>query len=124
MLEGLLVAGAAQKMSRAKQAQTEGQMAARSAAKVRTQNDSIQYDVDKLYMVVEALWNFLKEQHNYSDDDLMKMITKIDAQDGKIDGKSKTKVASQCSQCGRVLVKRQNRCLYCGTINTPPPFER
>lgn len=125
MFEGLFIAGAAQQMARANQAQTEGQMAARTAADVRTQNESIQFDLEKLFMITEALWLVLKEQHGYTDENLVEMIQDIDLRDGKLDGKvSKAADRPACSQCGRTILRRQVRCVYCGAIAPQQPFER
>lgn len=65
-MSGLFIAGAAQQMARANRAQLAGEMASRTAADIRTQNDSIQFDIEKLFMITEALWAILKDQHGYT----------------------------------------------------------
>jgi len=125
MFEGLFIAGAAQQMARAKQAQSVGEAAARTAADVRTQNESIQFDLEKLFMITEALWTILKEQHGYTDEHLAQMIQAIDVRDGKLDGRvAKSAPPPTCPQCGRTIIRRQTRCLYCGTDAPQAPFDR
>ena len=125
MLEGLFIAGAAQQMAQANRAELAGEMAARTAAEVRTQNETIKFDIEKLFMITEALWTLLKEQHGYTDENLIEMIEKIDLRDGKLDGKvAKSVERPTCPQCGRVLIRNQPRCLYCGAVAPQNPFGR
>lgn len=124
MMEGLFIAGAAQQMAQANRAQTAGEMASRAAARVRTQNEAIQLDVEKLFMITEALWLILKQQHGYADEDLGRLIQDIDLSDGKLDGKVAKQQNPECPQCGRTLLGKHPVCLYCGTAVTRDPFER
>ena len=125
MLEGLFIAGAADQMARANRARTAGEMAARTAADVRTENMSIRFDVDKLFMITQALWTLLQEQHGYTDEQLIQRIQEIDMQDGKLDGKvAKEKIRPDCPQRGRKLMGNRPVCLYCGAEVALDPFKR
>ena len=125
MLSGLFIAGAARQMARANRAQTAGEMASRTAAEVRTKNESMQFDVEKLFMITQALWTLLQEQHGYSDEDLIQRIQEIDLQDGRLDGKvARSKIRPDCPQCGRKLMGKRPVCLYCGTEVALDPFKR
>jgi hypothetical protein len=124
MMTGLFVAGAAQQMARANRAQSAGERASRTAAGVRTQNEAITCDVEKLFMITEALWTILKEQHGYTDENLGQMIQDIDLRDGKLDGKVAEQQNPACPQCGRILMGKHPVCLYCGTAVARDPFER
>jgi hypothetical protein len=125
MMAGLFIAGATQQMARANRAQTAGEQASRTASDVRTQNESIQFDIEKLFMITEALWAILKDQHGYTDDQLGQMIEDIDLRDGKLDGKvAKSTERAVCTQCGRTIIQRQAKCLYCGAPAPQQPFER
>jgi len=124
MMTGLFVAGAAQQMARANRARSAGERAARTAAEVRTQSDAITCDVEKLFMITEALWTILKEQHGYSDDELIGRIQEIDLRDGRLDGKVASQRNPLCPQCRRTLMGKHPVCLYCGTAVARDPFER
>jgi len=124
MMTGLFVAGAAQQMARANRAQSAGERASRTATEVRTQNEAITCDVEKLFMITEALWTILKEQHGYTDENLGQMIQDIDLRDGKLDGKVAKQQNPSCPQCGRTLMGKHPVCLYCGTAVARDPFER
>ena len=124
MITGLFTAGLTNQMMRSNQAQTTGERAARVATDVRIQNDSITSDIEKLFMITEALWTILKEQHGYTDENLEQMIQDIDLRDGKLDGKVAQQQNPLCPDCGRTLMGKQTTCLYCGTEVTRDPFER
>lgn len=78
---------------------------------------------EKLMMVVEALWMLLKAEHGYSDEILNDLIRKIDMKDGKLDGKVDVQPVS-CPECGRTIIKGQEKCLYCGKELEEDPFRR
>ena len=125
MLHGLFIAGAAQQMARSNRAELAGERASRAAADVRREGESIQFDVEKLFMITEALWSILKDKHGYTDEHLVQMIQDIDLRDGRIDGKvAKSAERPTCPECGRTIVRKQTRCLYCGTVAVQQPFER
>ena len=57
---------------------------ARAAAKeAQTGVELMQHDIDRLLMLTEALWLFIKTQHNYADEDLVKVIMEIEMRDGQ-----------------------------------------
>lgn len=90
----------------------------------RFQGDVTQLDIEKLFMITEAIWNILKEKHGYADEDLIQMVQDIDLRDGQLDGKVAKQPNPPCSQCGRVLMGSHPVCLYCGAVSTRAPFER
>jgi ribosomal protein S27AE len=123
MMEGLFVATASQGAAAVRGAQQAAEKASGVAAEVRRQHAAIRLDVEKLFMITEALWGLLKEQHGYEDEQLARMIEGIDLRDGKLDGR----VARQnpdCPQCGRTLLGTHPVCLYCGTAVDRGPFDR
>ncbi|MBL7220224.1 MAG: hypothetical protein ISS69_08925 [Phycisphaerae bacterium] len=122
MMEGLFIAGASQ--ASVNQAQEAAGTASRAAADARTQNRETQLDVEKLFMITEALWKMVKEQHGYTDDQLAEIICDIDLRDGQLDGKVARQPNPPCSQCGRMLMGRHPVCLYCGAVAVRGPFER
>jgi len=90
-----------------------GESGSRAATDVRTQNEFIQCDVKKLFMLTEALWTILKEKHGCTDAELVQRVQEIDLRDGKLDGKV-AKVNPDCPKCGRKLMGKRPVCLYCG----------
>ncbi len=105
-------------------ATSAGERATRTASEARLQARTLQYDVEKLFMITEALWTVLKEQHGYTDENLAQLIEDIDLRDGKLDGKVAKQQNPVCPQCGRTLMNKHPVCLYCGTAVVRDPFER
>jgi hypothetical protein len=85
----------------------------------------MQFDIAKLFMITEAIWSILRDQCGYTDEHLIQMIQDIDLRDGKLDGKvaGSTGVRT-CTKCGRTIMRKQSRCIYCGAEAPQKPFER
>lgn len=83
-------------------------------------------EIERLLMITEALWSFLKKEHGYSDEDLIKKVAEIDLQDGKLDGRVKREPAEiqTCPTCERAVGRKRPICLYCGAAIVRDPFER
>lgn len=125
MMESLFIAGVANQMASTNKAQTTGEMAQRAASQVRTQNEAMQIDIEKLFMITEALWMIVQQEHGYTEADLTRLIQDIDLRDGRLDGKvAKAAANPECPQCGRTLIGKRPICLYCGAAVTRDPFER
>jgi hypothetical protein len=69
--------------------------------------------VDRLLMVVEALWSLLRE-HGYTDEQLAARIAELDLADGVADGRHAQK-ASVCKSCDSKIPAGMLRCQICGT---------
>ncbi|HYF52241.1 MAG TPA: hypothetical protein VEJ63_22730 [Planctomycetota bacterium] len=85
---------------------------------------SLEFQVERLLMITEALWEILKEKHGYTNDELMKRVALIDLKDGKLDGKVARTGPTQCPKCQRVLNRRHLQCIYCGEQIVQDPFGR
>ena len=70
--------------------------------------------IDKLSLITQALWALVSEFHSVPEDALIAKIREIDMQDGVLDGKVNKGPAKKCHECGRVMNKMHNKCLYCG----------
>ena len=90
----------------------------------QTKLDIMQVDIERLLMVTEVLWGMVKEQHGYSDDDLINRIAEIDMRDGQLDGRVAPTAPLECPNCHRTLMKKRPVCLYCGTAVALDPFDR
>ncbi len=86
--------------------------AAAQDARERTKETGSQ--VERLYMIVEALWSLLKEEHGYTDDQLLKRVAEIDLKDGALDGRTAPSQAPKCPHCGHTTSKSQMTCVFCG----------
>ena len=84
----------------------------------------MQADVERLLMITEALWTMLKDEHGYTDDQLIQKVQEVDMRDGRLDGKVSKQGPSKCPQCGRAMSVRRPTCMYCGTASTEVPFKR
>ena len=81
-------------------------------------------DIERLYFITEALWRILKEKHGLDDLEIVRQITAIDMEDGKLDGRKLKTPPQPCPKCGRVLGKQRTKCMYCGELIAVNPFER
>jgi hypothetical protein len=118
------VAASAQAISAANAERIGTVSAKTSDALLKAQN--LQADVERLFMISQALWDILKEHHGYTDEDLLARVQAIDLQDGKLDGKAPKPPPAVCPSCNRLALRRQSvpQCLYCGASITLSPFQR
>ena len=69
--------------------------------------------VDRLLLVLEAMWSMLKEQ-GLTDEQLAARIAEIDSSDGVADGR-RVIPAVTCRSCGSRVMGGLPRCQICGT---------
>ena len=84
----------------------------------------LQAHVERLFFITEALWRILKEKHGMDDNELIKQITLIDIEDGKLDGKKPKTPPVPCPKCNRTVGRQRVKCLFCGEPIAQSPFER
>ena len=97
--------------------------AKKEAADAERRASNVGADVDRLYLVVEALWQIVREQSDVTDEELVQRVQDIDLRDGVLDGKVAPEVR-QCEGCGRRLGRRHPKCIYCGHDVVKGPFDR
>lgn len=73
--------------------------------------------LDRLVLVVEALWNLLKQQ-GFTDEQLVAEVAALDAADGQADGR-RTPAATDCPSCNSKVAAGLPRCQICGTEVAP-----
>ena len=116
MYGNMFSAASAPRSAAASRAATEaGHRAAQEAGRARSEIEELEYEVEKLLMITESLWNILKEQLGYDDEELFRRVHEIDMRDGRLDGKVAASVNPPCPECGRTLIGKRPKCLYCGT---------
>jgi hypothetical protein len=97
------------------------------SARPRSQDGAItelQGELERLLLITEALWRILKEQHGLDEKELVRQITMIDLEDGRLDGRKPAKPPQPCPKCQRPLGKHRARCLFCGEPIAADPFQR
>lgn len=124
MLNGLFLASAVQQMSATNKAQLASELASSMSQEARRESVLLRADVEKLFMIVEALWTLLKKQGGHTDEALAELIRQIDMKDGRLDGKVAKTVRPDCPKCGRKLIGNHPVCLYCGAEVMTSPFQR
>ena len=92
-------------------AQAKAESATRKAEDVEME---LEMKIDKLSLITQALWSFIRQNHSMTDDALMDKVKEIDMRDGILDGKVSKGRAKQCPDCNRVMNKMHSKCLYCG----------
>lgn len=86
--------------------------------------EELRAEVERLLFITEALWRILKEKLALDDVEIIRQITMIDMEDGKLDQRKAKAPPKPCPKCGRVLVKHRVKCMYCGELIAVNPFER
>ena len=96
-------------------AQVDAQHARDIARESAMSSDKARKNTERLYMVVQAMWELLKEKAGLTDADLDAKIQEIDMRDGRQDGQDSTQTAPlTCRQCGRTILSGQLQCSWCG----------
>ncbi len=81
-------------------------------------------DIARLYFITEALWRILREKHGLDEQEIIRQITAIDMEDGKLDGQKATTPPKPCPKCGRILARQRAKCMFCGEFIAHDPFDR
>ena len=96
-------------------AQANAQHARDVARKSEMSSDKTQKNVERLYLVVHAMWELLKDKAGLTDADLEAKVQEIDMRDGRLDGQDATQTSMlTCRNCGRAMQSGQLRCPWCG----------
>lgn len=99
--------------SKIAQARATAAGAAAKVSDVARYVETLEHRVDKLSLICRAMWSFLQEIADLSDEALMERVKEVDLTDGRLDGKVRQPLI-KCPQCGRTMSQRHTRCLWCG----------
>jgi hypothetical protein len=103
---------------------TTAAQAESAAREAKTDVEIFRHDIDRLLLITEALWTFMKEQHGYTDDVLVKLIQDIDHQKTTATGVSIKNPPVSCPACQRLNNPTRIFCMYCGKALPTNPFAR
>ena len=93
--------------------------AASSAALGQTQLGDLNDRIDRMLLVMDALWDLLKEQ-GYTDEQLMERIRTLDSADGTLDGK-RTPTPVACPKCKSMIAPGRETSVFCGAASPAGP---
>ena len=91
------------------------------ASDARRQVEALTARVDRMMLVCEALWTFVRERLNVTEEELVTRVNDIDLSDGKLDGKVRQDAVT-CPRCGRKIARRFTQCMYCEQPMVHDPF--
>jgi len=95
------------------------------AERARSEVQILKAEVERLFLIAEALWTIVRRQQGLEDEDLAELVRAVDLQDGRLDGRKATRPRpKKCPSCQRVLMRHRPHCIYCGTEVVLDPFER
>ena len=104
-------------------AQVDAQHARDVARESAMSSDKTRKNTERLYLVVQAMWELLKDKAGLTDADLDAKVQEIDMRDGRLDGQVSTQTDPlTCRQCGRTILSGQAQCSWCGTQAEGGPF--
>jgi hypothetical protein len=84
----------------------------------------LQADVERLFFITEALWRILRDKYGMDENELVKQITLIDIEDGRLDGKKPKAPPTPCPKCNRTVGRQRVKCIFCGEPIAQNPFDR
>jgi len=93
--------------------------AASSAALGKTQVGDLDDRIDRMLLVMDAMWDLLKEQ-GFTDEQLAAKIREFDEADGVSDGRRR-KAPVPCRACGSMIPADRESCVICGEPSPVAP---
>ena len=95
---------------------SKAEAAADKAQELSQEIVSLRQRLDRLEMVVEALWTVVKSKTNASEAEALRLIEEIDLRDGHLNGRT-VRAPESCARCSRVVSATTGICPYCGSQN-------
>ncbi len=98
--------------------------AASTARETKTDEEFMKHDMERLLLISQAMWEFMKKEHGYTDDDLSDMVGRIEAKRGETNAVPGKDAPIACPACGRMNTASRQFCIYCGKQMLKNPFAR
>ena len=95
-----------------------------AAREAQTKIDIFRHDIERLLLITEAMWTFMKQEHGYTDDTLVQMIQDIEHRRTTANGAIAKDPPVTCPSCGRNNTVSRPFCMYCGKPLKMNPFAR
>jgi hypothetical protein len=96
----------------ASRAASMSRAAAGPAGSVAGEISDVNTRINRLLLVVEALWELLKQQ-GWTDEHLIAKIQELDEADGVVDG-AHTPRPVKCAKCDSMVEAGRKSCAFCG----------
>jgi hypothetical protein len=95
-----------------------------AARQAQTEVELFRHDIERLLLITEALWTFMKQQHGYTDDKLVQLIQDLEKRKATAYSSVAKDPPVICSVCGRPNTATRPVCMYCGNRLAANPFAR
>ena len=105
-------------------AMTTATQAENAAREAQTRTDLLRHDIDRVLLITEAIWTFMKQEHGYTDDTLVKLIQELEQKKTTELGISIKDPPIACPSCGRNNMATRPFCMYSGKPLKMNPFAR
>lgn len=79
--------------------------------KIQQNMMALEVQVEKQRRIMQAMWGFMKQKGDLTDDSLMEKYAEIEKNDLATE-----KATDTCPKCNRTLQDNSKACIYCGTI--------
>ncbi|MDT8391790.1 MAG: hypothetical protein RRC34_14915 [Lentisphaeria bacterium] len=109
----------AHQQSRISSAKAGSQRAENKADRLDDRVRNLERKMERMALTSQALWELLRDNTEFNEDDIITKITEIDLRDGEANGRMGHSVMT-CPSCQRPSNSERGTCLYCGTPMARP----
>ena len=103
-----------QQQGKIHKAKADASGALQKAKKTEDRIRDLEKRIDRISLVSQAMWELVRENTGWSDEDILSRISEIDLRDGVKDGKMGAQVID-CPNCKGKINSRKGYCMICGT---------
>ena len=102
-----------QQQAKIHNANADASRARQTAQKADDRIRELEKRIDRISLVSQAMWELIRDNTGWSDEDIFARISEIDLRDGVRDGKMGAKVID-CPNCKGKINSRKGYCMICG----------